>query len=186
MPLANWECLAREVVADHHIFTVERQQVRNPRTGTERTVSRLQTRDWVNVVALTDDRQVVLVSQYRHGTAAVTLEIPGGLIDADEDPGAAAVRELREETGFTGDRITRIGCVEPNPAFLDNRCYTYLVEGCVRTHELALDDGEDIEVSMLPLASIPAAIGDGRIEHALVVCGFWWLALRRPDLLRLA
>lgn len=186
MPLAKWECLSREQVADLRIFTVERHVVRNPRTGGERTVSLLHTRDWVNVVALTDDRQVVLVSQFRHGTDAITLEIPGGLIDAGEDPRAAAVRELLEETGFSGERVTQLGCVEPNPAFLDNRCFTYLVEGCVRTHELQLDDGEDIEVSLLPLADIPDVIAQGRIEHALVVCGFWWLTLKRPDLLRLA
>ena len=186
MPLFKWECLSRIRVADMRIFTVERRSVRNPRTGGEREISVLHTRDWVNVVALTGDQQVVLVSQYRHGTDAVTLEIPGGLIDAGESPQQAAVRELREETGYSGNRVTRLGCVEPNPAFLDNRCYTYLVEGCVRTHELQLDDGEDIEVSTLPLTQIPEAIAAGQIGHALVVCGFWWLALRRPDLLVLS
>lgn len=186
MPLSKWEILSRTPIADMRIFTVERLKVRNPRTEGDRDVSLLHTRDWVNVVALTDDRQVVLVSQYRHGTDAITLEIPGGLVDPDEDAQAAAVRELREETGYTGDRVSWLGTVEPNPAFLDNRCSTYLVEGCVRTHDLALDDGEDIEVSTLPLASIGDTIREGRIAHALVVCGFWWLALRRPDLLRLS
>ena len=167
------------------IFTVDRRVVRNPRTGGERDVSLLHTRDWVNVVALTDDLQVVLVSQYRHGVDEITLEIPGGIVDPGEDPAEAAVRELREETGYTGERVTRIGRVEPNPAFLDNHTWTYLVEGCSRTHDLALDDGEDIEVSTVALAEIPRIVAEGKIEHALVVCGFWWLALRRPDLLRL-
>lgn len=185
MAIQKWQHLSREHVADMRVFDVTRHVLRNPRNGMDRQIARIETRDWVNVVAVTAEREVVLVRQWRHGTEHETLEIPGGLIDAGEDPREAAIRELREETGYTGTTVSGLGVVEPNPAILDNRCFTFLVEDCRRTDAMALDDGEDIEVETLPLDEIPHAIGRGDIEHSLVVCGFWWLALKRPDLLKL-
>jgi 8-oxo-dGTP pyrophosphatase MutT (NUDIX family) len=180
-----WPRRDRRLLADTNIFELTGWTARSPRTGEDREVALIETADWVNVVALTDELDVVLVEQYRHGIDAVTLEIPGGLVDAGESAEEAAVRELREESGFTGHTVTELGVVEPNPAFLDNLCSTYLVENCRRTHDLDLDEGEDIVVRTLPLREIPEAISRGQIRHALVICGFWWLALRRPDLLSL-
>ena len=186
MSVRQWKHISREHVADMRVFDVTRHVVRNPRNGKDRDIARIETRDWVNVLAVTDDRRVILVEQYRHGVEDVTLEIPGGLVDAGEDPRAAAVRELQEESGYTGATVSDMGVVQPNPAILDNRCFTYLVEGCHLTHELQLDDGEDIVVRTRPLEEIPGLIADGTIQHALVVCGFWWMAAKRPDLLRLS
>ena len=130
------------------------------------------------MIPLTPDNEVVLVRQWRHGTKTFTLEIPGGLVDPGECPVEAAAREVREETGHVGDPPELLGVVEPNPAFLDNRCYTYLLENCHEVGGLMQDDGEDIEVVTLPLAEIPARIAHGEIQHALVICGFFWLAQR--------
>jgi 8-oxo-dGTP pyrophosphatase MutT (NUDIX family) len=183
--MAEWLQIDEEHVADMRIFDVTRRILRNPRNGRDRAIARIESSDWVNVVAVTTDAEIVLVRQWRHGTEHVTLEIPGGMIDPGEAPADAAVRELREETGFSGGTVSELGVVEPNPAFMSNRCHTFLVENCSRTDAQALDDGEDIEVTTRPLESIRALVADGSIDHALVVCGFWWLALRRPDLLGL-
>lgn len=185
MPVKKWQEIDTHHVADMRIFQLWRHTMRNPRNDAKRSIARIESPDWVNVVALTEARDVVLVRQWRHGTRHATLEIPGGLVEAGETPHAAAVRELREETGHTGGASSDIGVVEPNPAIFSNRCHTVLVEGCAKTQELALDAGEDIEVIERPLMTIPALIADGSIDHALVVCGFWWLALKRPDLFAL-
>ena len=141
----------------------------NPRT--RQTLRRvvLDVADWVNVVALTTERRLVVVRQYRFGTGTVTTEIPGGVIDGDETPEEAARRELREETGYTAERWTSLGPVEPNPAYQNNLCHHYLAEGAVPTHALELDPGEDIVVDTLDLAEVRAAIRSGAIRHSLVV-----------------
>jgi ADP-ribose pyrophosphatase len=131
--MAEWLQLDEEHVADMRIFDVTRRTLRNPRNGRDRAIARIQSPDWVNVVAVTKHAEIVLVRQWRHGTEHVTLEIPGGMVDPGEAPADAAVRELREETGFSGGTVSELGVVEPNPAFMSNRCHTYLVENCART-----------------------------------------------------
>jgi ADP-ribose pyrophosphatase len=176
MTLKPWHHELKQKVADLGIFCAYRLRSRSPRTGEVRELSLLEAGDWVNVIALTPDRQVVLVRQFRHGTRDFTLEIPGGQVDPDETPVQAAVRELREETGFAGEGALSLGIVTPNPAFLNNRCHTVLLENCRQVGEPVPDRGEDIEVLIRPLAEIPGVIVSGQIDHALVICAFWWLA----------
>jgi 8-oxo-dGTP pyrophosphatase MutT (NUDIX family) len=178
MTLENWDERSAEEIEEYGVFRVRRYLARSPRTGQNRPFSVIDTSDWVNVIGVTPDDRVVLVRQYRHGTDAVSVEIPGGVVDADEDPAAAAVRELREETGYAGEAPVFLGTVEPNPAIFNNRCHTYLIRDCRRAGDQDLDPGEDIEVTTLPRAELGAAVADGRIAHALVVCAIWWFEQR--------
>jgi ADP-ribose pyrophosphatase len=164
-----WPLLHSRAGDDHLVFRVRWDTVRNPRTGVplERLVC--ETPEWVNVVALTDDHRLVMIRQWRFGTQAVTLEIPGGLVDPGEDPFDAARRELREESGFTSKDWVPLGSVEPNPAYQTNRCHHFLARSASRTHPLDLDPGEDITVETVPLDDVPRLIHDGTITHALVI-----------------
>jgi 8-oxo-dGTP pyrophosphatase MutT (NUDIX family) len=124
-----------------------------------------------------------MVEQFRHGSNSVELEIPGGMIDpADANPEDAAVRELREETGYVGRNARVIGKILPNPAFMSNTCYTVLIEDCRLEREVQFDHAEDIVTQLAPVAEIPQWVASGKIRHALVVVALYHFELLSRNL----
>jgi len=166
---ARWEKLGHTTQAKTVVFDLQRVRYRHPVRGTERDFVVVRAPDWVNVLALTPDGHLVLVRQFRFGVDAFSLEIPGGVMEAGEDPVEAGLRELREETGFTGARAWLLGSVHPNPAIQSNRCHIVLVEDAVRTEDLEWDTDEEIEVTTLPADEVLALARSGAITHGLVL-----------------
>jgi len=151
------------------VGNVESATVESLRTGREARFYRFSFNDWVNIIALTKDSQLIMIRQFRFGSQQVELEIPGGAIEKGELPLAAGLRELLEETGYAGTNGRIIGKVNPNPAIQDNWCYTVLVEDVERVAEQQMDEMEDIEVVTMPCSEIDSLISDGHITHGLVL-----------------
>lgn len=110
--------------------------------------------EWVSILALTEDNEVILVEEYRHGAGVVTAGLPGGAINQGERPDDAAARELLEETGYVGREMIAVGIGYANWSNQDNRIHYYLALGCTATHEQTLDTNEQIEVRLVPLDQI--------------------------------
>lgn len=166
---APWPKLKSEYGPDLLICRTRFDTVVNPRNSRELRRTVLEAPEWVNVVALTLERRLVVVRQFRFGTGAITTEIPGGIVDPGEAHADAARRELREEAGYTATRWSYLGAVEPNPAFLDNLCHHWLAEDAEPTHGQELDQGKDIAIDTLTLDEAREAVTRGEIRHALVI-----------------
>jgi 8-oxo-dGTP pyrophosphatase MutT (NUDIX family) len=172
-----WRRGRSEQVADCRVFKVRRDYSADPRGGREHDFYVIEAPDWINVIPLTKDNEVVLVEQYRHGAEAVSLEIPGGMVDPGEEPRETAARELFEETGYEAAEVVFLGRTRPNPAIQDNWIHTFLARGAEYRREPLNEGTERTRVRLEPLGRIPALIREGAIDHSLVVVGFHWLAL---------
>jgi 8-oxo-dGTP pyrophosphatase MutT (NUDIX family) len=178
--LEPWKLVESKPIADYRIFKIRSDLKISPRTQKPYEFIIIETVSWVNVVATTPNDELVMIEQYRHGSNTVELEIPGGMMDAT-DPGVVhtGVRELEEETGFRGENAQLIGSIQSNPAILNNKTFTVLVENCRPASGITLDPGEDLETILVPIPQIPELIRSGRIGHSLVVVALYHFELWR-------
>jgi 8-oxo-dGTP pyrophosphatase MutT (NUDIX family) len=139
--------------------------------------------DWVHVVAIDTKDQVLFVQQYRHGYGGVTLELPGGMVDAsDGSPVAAASRELIEETGYTATSLRLLTSLSPNPATHANRVHVVLAQPAYCAGPASPEPTENISLVRMPLKDAIEMALSGSMVHAQHV-GFLMIALRAANLL---
>jgi 8-oxo-dGTP pyrophosphatase MutT (NUDIX family) len=152
--------------ASYRVFSVYETAVK--KDGVDlRPVYTLEHPDWCNVIAITEDERIVLVRQLRFGTRETSLELPGGMIDAGEDPAAAALRELREETGFEAARAELLVVTHPNPSFQKNKLHSFVARGARLAGATKFDEHEECETVLAPLSDVARMLDEGEIVHAL-------------------
>lgn len=173
----RWKEIETEFLEDCRVFTVSRTTAESPADGRHHPFFRIDSVDWVNVVPLTSDDEVVMVKQFRHGLREITLEVPGGMVDPGEEPRAAALRELVEETGYRAGEIYDLGSVNPNPALFGNRLHTFVAKGCERVTEVANDEREETIVELVPRRKLRELVLAGKVDHALVLAALHFLDL---------
>lgn len=168
--------------ADCKVFDVHRRRCAHPRDHREGDFFVIRCPDWVLALPVTDDGKVVMVRQWRFGAEALSLEPPGGVMGAGEDPVATAARETLEETGYGHGRASSLGAVAPNPAIQANRIHFVLLEGVRNGSPRALDEHEEIEVLALPPSEALALVRSGETTHALAELALLRLREARPAL----
>ena len=172
-----WTTLRKTRALETPVFDVhELAKIRPSDPDNVRRFYVLEAVDWVNIIPVTANQEVVFIQLYRQGIDDWSLEVPGGMIDrTDRTPADAASREMAEETGYGARDIIPLGCVEPNPALQANRCHSFYAPNAERVGPQNLDPGEDIEVVLHRIEEVPELMKSGRIRHSLVVAAFYWL-----------
>lgn len=166
-----------EVALEAGIYKVIRSQRLSPE-GKEGDFYVIHAPDWVNVIPLLKDEKgqdcFLMVKQFRHGSEKLTLEFPGGMVDAGENPMEAANRELREETGYSAKKLKKLGHINPNPAFMNNQAHTYLATELQPLHKQELDDNERIHFFLIPVQEVRDSMGSGLYDHGIMLMALWW------------
>jgi 8-oxo-dGTP pyrophosphatase MutT (NUDIX family) len=174
-----WELLDDRLLRDCRVWDLRARRYRLPRQGKEADFFYIDSRDWVMVLAPTLQEQFIMVQQFRCGSAQLSWEFPGGIVDAGEDPVQAAMRELREETGYETDGGRIIGQCNPNPAILNNTCYIVQVEP-VRALPGAMDwdPHEELQTILLAKAQLMEWAQAGKLQHALALVALFYYNLQ--------
>lgn len=163
----HWETINSEPGPEIPLFRVRLDLMKHPTSSEKFERLVLETSDWVNVVAVTDSEEIVMVEQYRFGIGELTTEPAGGMVDPGEDSLQAAKRELLEETGYGDGQWHYQGYAQANPAIHNNLCHFWLARNVRAVKEPTPDAGEALQVHLMTLDEIKDAIADGRFRHPL-------------------
>lgn len=171
----DWKILNEKLLQKTRVFDLWVQRMLFPDGKSADDFFFLKTADWVNVIPITPDNNVVMVEQFRHGTNVRSLETPGGLVEPGADGLQTAIKELAEETGYEAEEMLSLGQLSPNPAMLRNACHVFYAKNATPKHKLNLEPAEDISVHLVPLKNIPEMILSGEIKHSIVAAAFYLL-----------
>jgi 8-oxo-dGTP pyrophosphatase MutT (NUDIX family) len=179
--MEKWEIRSQKNDYRNRIFTLRNLDCMHNKKKVQNDFYIIDTFNWINVVALTSDGKFILVKQHRLGTDEISIETPGGVIDEGENPEDCAVRELREETGYTGKSVHLLKSLWVNPAIMSNRISFYLIDGCELSSSQELDEAEDIEVITVTVDELSEMIRNGEFSHSIAVTGLGLYFLSRHN-----
>ena len=170
----KFNTISKKYINKHRYFTAREDAYETPTGKIVDPYFVVELPTSVCAVAITQDQKVLMVKQYRHPVGEEMLEIPGGFIDAGEDPQKAIARELLEETGYSFDSYILLGKTAANPGVLDNFTYMFLATGGRKIAEQQLDDNEEIHIEMIHVNELRKMLEENKIIQSMhALCMFY-------------
>ena len=169
--MKKWKVLSTEELFKSGLFRLRAEKCELPDGRVMPNYYTVDFADWVQAVAVTKDKKMVMLTQYRHSAKEVCLEVPGGSMDprTTEDAMTAAKRELLEETGYSSTNWKSLGFHYPNPALQSNRMHVFLALDCEKTTEPHLDPFEDLDFELMSVKDVYEKVRKGEVTHALIL-----------------
>lgn len=165
----DWETIKSNYIYKDRWFIARADSCKMPDGRIVEPYYVLEFPDWCNVVVITDDNKIVMVRQYRHAVNKTTIELPGGVIDKNEKPEQAAMREVLEETGYTIKDLQFLYHTSPNPAINNNQAYFYLAKADKKIDAQNFDPYEDIDVLLIDKDEVLKMIRNNEIIHGVQI-----------------
>ena len=169
-----WETLSSEYLIQRPWLTARRDVLRMPNGKVVPEYYVLEYPTWVNIIAITESDEYVLVRQYRHALDIVEYELCAGTMEAsDASPLEAAKRELLEETGYAGGEWTELTVLSANPTSMNNLNHTFIAKGVKKVSSQHLDETEEITVHLFSLEELVDLLRRDEMKQALMVAPLW-------------
>lgn len=178
----KWETLSTKYIIKEPWATMRKDTCRMPNGTIVDDYYVLEYSDWANAVAITEDNEILLIKQYRHAADVVLLEIPGGVIDAGEDPKTAIKRELLEETGYLFEDIEQISMMYPNPSTGTNICHGFLARSGKLVQGQKLDEHEEIIVEKVSIKEVKQLLLDNKFGQALHISALFYVLVKLGEI----
>ncbi len=169
-PIKAWKCISRQIVYQNPWITVYEDQVQLPNGHTTPYGVVTPTTNFVGIVPFLNPETVILVRQYRYVLGETTWEIPSGGMEKNEQPEAAAQRELREEVGYRADRFQLLSIMHSNKSIMEDRGYIFLAQGLTPSKAVP-DETEEIEVISVPFEKALDMVKNYEITDCVSIIG---------------
>lgn len=168
--ILKWESIAKDEIIKTNFFNFFTEKCILPNGKVMEKYYRFEISDWVQVIPITQQGNIVLIEQYRHGYQDIFWEVPGGSIDLNESPEVAAKRELLEETGYnSSENLIFVGSHAPNPALQNNNMHCFIAKDVKKVGDQNLDPYEDIRVFEKSVKEVYDLVYSGKIQHSIVI-----------------
>ena len=163
--MKKWKTLKSKYILKNPWLNVRQDKCQMPNGKEIDNFFVLERPDWILVFPVTKNKEVILVKQYKHGIGKIILELPaGGVDESDRSTLAAAKRELREETGYSGGAWSKEGEWIHEPSGQTNKITFYIAKNVKKKFKQSFDITEDIEVIKVPIKSMRRMIEKGEIK----------------------
>jgi 8-oxo-dGTP pyrophosphatase MutT (NUDIX family) len=168
-----WKKLQSTPVVDDRWFRVTADRCELPNGVVLDPFYVVHEKAWAHIFAVNAENRLLVVRQYRYAADTTCLELPGGVVDAGEEPLAAAKRELLEETGHSSTQWAFVGSMFANPARQTNRIHLFLAHNVEATAPQRLEASEDIECSFMSFPALQQSIESGEFSQALHIASYY-------------
>jgi 8-oxo-dGTP pyrophosphatase MutT (NUDIX family) len=173
MTKRDWRVTASSYVIDTHFLRLRKDTIELPDGSIVDDYYVRESRGFAIVCAITEDGNVVLVRQYKHGIGQELLELPAGAIDPGEEPAACAIRELEEETGYTAPTMELVRTFIVDPTNSNSVAHLFLARDAARTGRQNLDVTERIDVELVRLDRLQQLVREGTIDSVAHVASIY-------------
>ena len=165
----NWKQLSSKTVFEQSWFKTKVDVCQLPDGRIFDSYFTVEVPNWCNTIIITEDEKIVLIKQYRYPINKIIYELPGGLIEQNENPMQAALREMQEETGYTSNNIELISTVAANPALQSTTAYFYLATNAVKTQKQNFDEFEELTIELVDKTTIKELLTNNALQHGVQV-----------------
>lgn len=165
----KWKSLCSEYIIKRPWLTARRDKIELPDGRIIPEFYVLEYPEWVNVIAITTDGRFVMERQYRYAADSTNYEIPCGVMEQGETPLEAAMRELKEETGYGGGQWRELMCISANPTSMTNMTHCFVATGVEKVSDQHLDATEELEVHLLSRDEVLALLRNNEMIQSLMI-----------------
>jgi 8-oxo-dGTP pyrophosphatase MutT (NUDIX family) len=172
-----FKTLTSQPINEHIYFTARRDSYETPAGKIVDPYFVVELPSSVMAMAITEGGKVILIKQYRYPVDEMMTELPGGFIDAGEQPLQGIERELLEESGYTFSSFYYLGITTANPGVLNNYTHMFLALGGKQTSGQQLDNNEEIEIQLNLLSEVKDMLNNNEIRQSMhALCLFYGFA----------